>query len=995
MLAPSEPRGLPGTTIDRVELQRADDGFPLDDVILRARENTTGRAATLQIQVKRSIAFSPGDAVFNKVVGQIAKAIEEPDFWAERNELAIATARTSRKIDGAYQDVLKWARQLGTAQIFFDRLNRSGNDDMRTFVGTLRDHLRDASAPHDDETVWKVLGRLQILVFDYTAVGSATEELSRERAVRVLPPEDAANASTLWSVLTDLAEEIAGDGGDRDRARLIADIVGKSIRIAGDRRLADVRSAIAEASQQALADMDDRIGATTLARTERVEATNEALDRGRYVEIRGDAGVGKSGVLKHFAELFEAEGRIVVLSPGRTPPRGWVTMRSQLGFNGTARELLGDLASDGGAALFIDNLDSFSDEERRTVNDLLRAASEVPGISVVVTARRNFGVDEPSWLAQDAVKALGPVPPVVIEELSEAEVAELSEAEPRLAGLLADGHPARDVVRNLYRLSRLAALPASAPTPTTELDMAEQWWSSADGGRDAGHRERARLLRSLAEMALGGAFALDVKDKEPVPIDALVRSETLRDLGNDRVAFRHDVLRQWAIGNLLAADETAFEKLPLDKPASAILGRGVELTARFALEREPNSDRWAALLDRLSKDGVHGSWRRAALLALVHSETSGKLLDRESARLLDNDAALLRELIRTVMAVDVEPASQLLVQLGVNPAQIPPGMFVPTGAAWLHLIIWLLKLGTKVPAQALGDVAELYTNWMFGTFGHGPLTPKLLAWLHAWLVELEEDGSPGAPPRTYRGKFGYREGRGLTDKLRTAFLMFCNKAPDLAVDYLNRVRAHEHGRGIVSSIMKLRGTLAHAAPKELAALTAEGLIAQCKADNPNRRPEREEPFQFLDHEFLPAAPAQGPFLELLTHAPAEGLALIRKLVDHAIQFSVRGKDPGDDRFLLRDEKRFFPWTGTYRWSRGESNYYAVGSGLMALEAWAHQRIEAAGDFEAVLKDVLGPPGTSAAFVLIAVDLIISHWPKSQAAAVPFLGCPELLLTFPK
>ena len=109
----------------------------------------------------------------------------------------------------------------------------------------------------------------------------------------------------------------------------------------------------------------------------------------------------------------------------------------------------------------------------------------------------------------------------------------------------------------------------------------------------------------------------------------LVKSETLRDLGSDRVTFRHDVLRQWAIGNLLAADETAFEKLPLDKPASAVLARGVELAARFALEREPNGDRWMAILERLSKDGVHGSWRRAALLALVHSETSATLLDRE------------------------------------------------------------------------------------------------------------------------------------------------------------------------------------------------------------------------------------------------------------------------------------------------------------------------------------------------------------------------------
>jgi hypothetical protein len=996
MLAYSKARGLPGATIERVEFQRADDGFPLDDVILHAHENTTGHPATLQIQVKRSISFSPGDAVFKKVVGQITKAIREPDFWTGRNELAIATSRTSRKIDGAYQDVLRWARQLGSAQSFFARLNRpgAGNDDMRTFVGTLRDHLREAGAPHDDETVWKVLARFQILVFDYTAFGSATEELSRERAVRVLPPEDTAKASTLWNVLIDLAEEVAADGGDRDRARLAADLANRSIRIAGDRRLADVRSAVAEASAQALADLNDRIGATSLARTERVEAVNEALDRGRYVEIRGDAGVGKSGVLRHFAELLEAEARIVVLSPGRIAPRGWVALRSQLGFNGTARELLGDLASDGGAVLFIDNLDSFSDDERRTVNDLVRGAAAVPGISVIATARRNFDVDEPSWLDSNAVKALDPTSPVVIEELSEAEVAELSDAEPRLAIILADSHPGRrEVVRNLYRLSRLAARPSSRPTPTTELDMAEEWWSSADGERDSVHRERARLLRALAEMALGGAFVLDVKDEAPTAIEALVMSETLRDLGNDRVSFRHDVLRQWAIGNLLASDEGASEKLPLDKPASAILARGVELAARFALEREPNGDRWVRLLDRLSRNGVHGSWRRSALLALVHSEAAVYLLDRVSVRLLDKNATLLRELIRTVMAVDVEPASQLLARLGVNTAQIPPGMFVSAGASWVRLILWLLKLGTNVPAQALGDVAELYTNWMWGTLGHGPFTSSLAAWLHAWLVELEEDRIPRATPRSYSGELGYREDRGLLDNLRTGFLMFCNKVPHLATDYLNRVRAREYAFGIVPKIMKFRGALAQAAPEELAALTAESLIANPDEDEaPYPRREREQPFQFLDNDFLPAGPSQGPFLELLTHAPDHGLDLIRKLVDHAIQFSVRGRSPDDDGFVIPfdDGERFFPWTSTYRWSRGESAGFAMGSGLMALEAWAHRRIEAGENFEAVLKDVLGPPGTSAAFVLIAVDLILSHWPKSQAAAVPFLGCPELV-----
>ena len=63
---------------------------------------------------------------------------------------------------------------------------------------------------------------------------------------------------------------------------------------------------------------------------------------------------------------------------------------------------------------------------------------------------------------------------------------------------------------------------------------------------------------------------------------------------------------------------------------------------------------------------------------------------------------------------------------------------------------------------------------------------------------------------------------------------------------------------------------------------------------------------------------------------------------------------------------------------------------MALEAWGHRRIEADEPFDKVLSDVLGPPGAPAAYLLVAVDLMLSHWPKSCEAAVPFLACPELL-----
>ena len=113
MLSGAPLRGLPGITIDRVALPQANAGRPLEDVIVHAHDNASGKAVVLEIQVKRSITFAAVDPVFRKVVGQIVKTLQRPDFLTQRDELAIATTKGSRKIDGAYQDVLTLARHVG------------------------------------------------------------------------------------------------------------------------------------------------------------------------------------------------------------------------------------------------------------------------------------------------------------------------------------------------------------------------------------------------------------------------------------------------------------------------------------------------------------------------------------------------------------------------------------------------------------------------------------------------------------------------------------------------------------------------------------------------------------------------------------------------------------------------------------------------------------------------------------------------------------------
>jgi hypothetical protein len=151
---------------------------------------------------------------------------------------------------------------------------------------------------------------------------------ARDRAALALHSDDAVNAATLWTDLVELALRVAAAGGDRTRAALLEDFRGRPFRLAGERRHTSARRRLSEASESALTDIDDSIGGGVLLRDKRLAEVRAALDTGRYLEIRGTSGVGKSGLLKHLARQVSAESRIIVLSPVRTTPRGWSHMRA-------------------------------------------------------------------------------------------------------------------------------------------------------------------------------------------------------------------------------------------------------------------------------------------------------------------------------------------------------------------------------------------------------------------------------------------------------------------------------------------------------------------------------------------------------------------------------------------------------------------------------------------------------------------------------------------
>ncbi|MDI3560217.1 hypothetical protein [Bradyrhizobium sp. Arg816] len=996
LLSGGEARGLPGVVVTRVAFQRASLGHPMDDVIITGHDRQ-GRPATLELQAKRTIAFTASDTVFADVVALACQTATKPEFNTTRYELAVAIGRTSTKIEQHVQNVLKWAREYQDAEGFFGRLTQPGaaHQEMRDFVEAFRGHMRTAGAAHDDAAVWRLLSHLQVLAFDFEQPGSACAQLARERCALILAPQDAGRAGELWDSLQQIALHVDAAGGDLDatmlRERLTAE---RAFRLAGDRRLHLARERLAEAAENTLATIGSHVHGVAIDRSGRVAAALDALEQARYLEIRGAGGVGKSGVLKDLAQRIGVESRLVVVAPHRVPAGGWAALQAQLGCDANAREFLTDLAGDGGGTLFIDGLDRFDDPgQRATVADLIGAVAQVRGFRIVVTARLDFDADARAWLPAQALQDLGEAPPLVIEELDDDEVTWLREANPALAALLRPGHPAKKLVRNLYRLNRLArSVPAGGAAPFSEAQMAWQWWTTGDGADATGRLVRRRALRSLAVHSLASSAPMDTSTSPAEAVTALTKSGSLRALSSVRVEPEHDVLRDWAIGCLLYEEPEHVTVIELGSPAPVRLLRGVELAARLHTELGSDATAWRALLDRVSAPGVHGSWRRVVLLALARSERADEVLNRCLPALAANNAELLADLIRAAITVDSQPAAPLLAASGVDTTQFTDDIVAPRGTAWLNLIIWSVTIGDQLPHAAVPLFVGLYGRWCIAYAGRDALSPLLVQRLYTWLVEVEAKNHPTGPD--FKTWMAARTAPGLSmteaqeRDLRMTFLAWCKLRPTDAGSYLQSVAAHPHRHALFRELLSFIGTAPYAAPQAVADLFLQALP---EGDSDEDGQRSRDVFSRWDLDYFPASPARAPFFDLLQANKEEGLRLVRGVIAHAVRQRSRGREPGDDRIEipLPSGRRSFPWRQSYMWSRSQDAYIGA-SALMALEAWAHLLIERGEPAQAVIDDVLGPEGSPAAYLLVAVDVMLSQWPKTRECLWPFAASAELL-----
>ena len=982
-----------------------------------------GTEASLHLQAKKTLTFTKNDDEWKSVVIAAWLTASGPGYDLSKDRLGVAIGTYSSQADKHYQSVLTWAAESPDANNFIERIEKRdySHEAKRAFVANVRDILTGhLQRPATDDEVWHLLRGFVILHFDFQNQASRDEALVIDLLSRIVN-SSRVEAARAWDHLITKAGSLIPAGGGATRETILLSLQAEGVTSSPAMRFAADFAALERESLRAAADIKDSIQGLKLHRSEAYDRVKDALSEGRFIQIDGEPGCGKSALLKRFVEKLATVGPVFLLKDSRIHPRGWSNYASTIGISDDLATLLREFARAGEPILFIDGIDKISDPSAQlTVNDILRAIIATPDLSgwrVLVTIREQNLKHLETWLDPDVLKAL-PIKTVSVGSLNDEELSFVAAAFPRLRPILGSDHGTDVILQRPFFLETILQLGeggAKSLLPATEVELLGLWWRLGAGDQLAfakAQRRRNALLQLAEKVVAAPGSRPSVRDVDEEALAELIESDVVRQHAyGHSVEFAHDIYEEWALTQLLIGETDVVSFLQKNEEPDNLI-RPMQLLAAMHLETNETIERWEALYDVTGSDALRSVWRRAVITAPLHSVRATELLGRLAEFLQDGDGARLRRLILAVRTSEVVP-NPLFLDETLTPhvdasdrAKFAMLLARPKLRTWLRFLNWFIPIAPSLSPAFIPEMVKIFQPWQSQFSGMNVRHCRAIGLLsYSWLKEIEEARHP-ARFEDYRKPFGIDiDDDDLEKNVRHLFLSSVGDIKKEAAEYLKatseRDNRHIFRRDIVENCIECAKHL----PAELVDFILASFLL-----HPRDRKKRHSFDSISDHEvrdlglqdsfaFYPASPIRLPFLVLLRWHKAEGLRLVRSLCNFAMDVwrwscSWRRRDeqpvtpvPISVEFAW-GKQDFWGTQQTYMWFRGSWGNHACESALMALEQWALEELDNGADFNTIFKEVV-EANDSVAVLGIGLSLALAAPEKRAIDALPLLTCPAL------
>lgn len=738
MLGGIAPFGPGFGHIARLDWQARDTGRLLDDVRVSLDAPDGQHIAEFSIKSHRQVSTAGFPANFVAAAWEQWLRTVTTSFDRYRDLLVLVTGEIANDVTEAWHALLRESR-LSTPDRMLNRLGKSTSPDAGSqsseIVRVLFSSFQFPSAlvssePVDDSVTIELIKRVRLLHFDFEHDPSQDESRAIADCQRLLRSGDHTEAHILWGKLLQVAAEHR-IGGALDLAGLLARLQSSFDLVDHPDYRADWQ-ALERASRDVLDDVRTQIGGgLTLDRGPEIETLSSELAAKGICFAVGESGCGKSGLAKTLGTRHYAA--TIAMSPDLLDVGGAGALEQHLGL----RHSLHDVLSVGreSCLLLFDSMEKCSERglrlAARIISELLESERcrhvhvliviQLDTAHRVVAQLAEAGLD----YAKLEVKPIGSPPEVDILNLL-SDVAGIP-----WATLHRDIRP---LLRNLkivdwavHAARTGARLDASAASGLVSLiDYLWDRWVEAGALGLARGGLLKRLAVSEAATLKSGVPLVELEHAEHLSLPELLSSDLLKRR-NERVAFAHDLLGDWARLKVLIGESPTHSSDALQRSATPRWHRAVRLFGRWLLAHVDGLKKWSRALVQADDGTTDGTIVHDLLLeSVILSENSEQLINLAWPVLTESGGRLLIRLLDRFLFIATVPdvrVSRVGRNESVSP-QIEAAFRVPLWPYW------------KAVLRALDDHVEDICR----------LAPAVAARIcHIWLEKTATELAPGTP----------------------------------------------------------------------------------------------------------------------------------------------------------------------------------------------------------------------------------------------------------
>ena len=699
-----------------------------------------------------------------------------------------------------------------------------------------------------------------------------------------------------------------------------------------------------------------------------VARLKDTLSKSSLVIVSGEAGVGKTAVIKDlYDEVKDKTPFFVFKATEFNVPHVNQLFKDYGAF--TFSDFVREHEEFAEKYVVIDSAEKLTDLVQPEVFQEFLSTLLSSGWKILFTTRLSY-LDDLKYVFIERYNA--PFEPINIPGLTQDELVELSVAN---EFSLPENERLRKFLQNPFYLNEYLRIDAKGNQNTSYAEFRESIWNRqiahSSYQKDNIHRKREECFLEIAcKRAASGHFFVTVEGQ----------SEALRQLETDEIIkfdsrargyfITHDIYEEWALDRTI---ERSFRGMTDYGLFYQEIGDALAIRRSFRgwlSEKLGANDGDAARLIEVTvgNDAIPGHWRDEAVVAALLSKYSGAFIQHFEQKLLEppprvveqgqssavstssdrfaDEKSLLRRILFLIRIACKDVDQALLSELEkLQDAQIGFSSIItkPKGSGWASVIDFLNRNKAKVVLRYMHAILPMLDDWNRYT-KKGETTKAATEIALYYLDDLTKDGEFPYSSRSEVGEQLIRvilAGSGeVKEQLGEIF-----RGVIARKEVSHRSRYHELVTTALSSIDK-SAIVAESLPEEiigLASVTWPYTPPERDGWDSDYRNDIEQDFNLAPdhHDYYPASAFQTPILRLLQVAPKETVNFIVDFTNRSIEYFAK-TDLGQreveevDVYLTPSERPLKQYISHRLWLMhrgGQATPTLLESIHMALEKW--------------------------------------------------------------